>query len=446
MSHALTTRKSSIFAVTVVIYVMLFEWKLFMADALRLAVDVMKFLIPAALILWVPLRRPVTGRAVLFFVLLSLFLAWGLVPSFLSPKLDETLVQWVKFVPRLVVAALIASYVVVRPRTTATILKLLVIIGALAAIQFAVLLPVYLLELGDGIEIPGVNGTFFGPFGILGDQASAVGWYGPPSLRVLRLTGFWPEPSNASGFLLMAFFLGKALYTFEGRWRWKAMAYMCLLGGFATLAGAGYLAIAIAALWGLAVVERRPGRRLYTVVVGGLSIALLLFAVFSRLVATTYFDEVPLLRAAAGVRSSTELDIDKLYGGRLELLERNIQIWRDEPLGVGFRIPGQGFFDEASPSAPLLWMTYTGITGLMLLLASFGAVLCAAISGSRRSIVAGKIGQAWISLLVQHVSYGSWMSPIFLLVSVLVLLGDRAWEPREGEVIESERQLWSQPV
>ena len=224
------------------------------------------------------------------------------------------------------------------------------------------------------------------------------------------------------------------------------MAYMCLLGGFATLAGAGYLAIAIAALWGLAVVERRPGRRLYTVVVGGLSIALVLFAVFSRLLATTYFDEVPLLRAAAGVRSSTELDIDKLYGGRLELLERNIQIWRDEPLGVGFRIPGQGFFDEASPSAPLLWMTYTGITGLMLLLASFGAVLCAAISGSRRSIVAGKIGQAWISLLVQHVSYGSWMSPIFLLVSVLVLLGDRAWEPREREVIESERQLWSQPV
>src|SRR2546426_10520335 len=150
--------------------------------------------------------------------------------------------------------------------------------------------------------------------------------------------------------LFMAFFLAQAVCAAEGRRRWQAMSYPCLLGGFATLAGAGYLAIGLGAMWGAAFIRRRTGRRAYDIVVGALAVGLVMFAVFSRLVATWYFDDMPFLRAAAGVRSSREQDVDTLYGGRLDLLDRNVLIWRGEPLGVGFRIPGKSFFDDASAS------------------------------------------------------------------------------------------------
>jgi len=101
---------------------------------------------------------------------------------------------------------------------------------------------------------------------------------------------------------------------------------------------------------------------------------------------------------------------------------------------------------KPSPSAPILWLTYTGLAGLMLLLAAQASVFRSALCASRRSVIGGRVAQAWIALLVQHASYGSWMSPLFLLVCVLVVFGDRAWPSPEPIVDQSEAQLWPQPV
>ena len=85
-------------------------------------------------------------------------------------------------------------------------------------------------------------------------------------------------------------------------------------------------------------------------------------------------------------------------------------------------------------------------SGLMLLLAAQASVFRSALCASRRSVIGGRVAQAWIALLVQHASYGSWMSPLFLLVCVLVVFGDRAWPSPEPIVDQSEAQLWPQPV
>jgi hypothetical protein len=438
--------KSSIFAGLVVAYVMLFEWKVFNADGLKPSMDFMKFLIPALLFLLVPLRKPRTQWAALYFALSAAFLAWGLVPCFFSPKYSETLVQWLKFVPRLLVAALVAGYLVRRPQATIKILKLLAIIGALAMVQFAALLPVFLFELDPGFEIPGVNGIFYGPFGLLGDQASQVKWWSSTYLPVPRLTGFWPEPSNASGFLFAAFFLAQAVYVAEGVRRWRWLSYLCLLGGFAGLAGAGYVAIAASVLWGVLVVRKRPGRRWSGALVGALAIALIVFAFGGRLIPRDYLEDKPLLRAAAGVRTQDELDVEDLYGGRLELLSQNVQVWKEEPFGVGFRIPGRGFFDEASSSAPVLWLSYTGFVGLLILLGVQACVFRAALSQSRRSAVGARVAQAFVALFAQHLSHGNWMSPLYILVGVILVLGDRAWASATPPVDQADLEPWPQPV
>jgi hypothetical protein len=438
--------KSSMFAGLVVAYLMLFEWKVFNADSLRPFVDAAKFAIPVLLFLLVPLRKPRTRWAALYFALSAAFLAWGLVPCFFSPKYSETLVQWLKFVPRLLVAALVAGYLVLRPQATIKIFKLLVIIGALAMVQFAVLLPVFLFELAPGFEIPGVNGVFYGPFGLLGDQASQVKWWSSAYLPVPRLTGFWPEPSNASGFLVAAFFLAQAVYAAEGRQRWRWLSYLCLLGGFAGLAGAGYVALAASAMWGVLIVRKRPGRRWSGALVGALAIGLVVFAVGGRLIPRDYLEDRPLLRAAAGVRTQDEQDVEELYGGRLELLSQNVQVWKEEPFGVGFRIPGKGFFDEASASAPVLWLTYSGLVGLLILLGVQACVFQAALSQSRRSAVSARVAQAFVALFAQHLSHGTWMSPLYIVLCVVVVLGGRAWAPATPAVDQPDLEPWPQPV
>ena len=108
---------------------------------------------------------------------------------------------------------------------------------------------------------------------------------------------------------------------------------------------------------------------------------------------------------------------------RVERLGNNIMLAFKKPFGIGFRIDGKDSLGRGFPSsatAPVKWFVYTGYIGIALLfLREMQVVTC--FADAFRSHFVLKAFQAWIVLLFQHLVYGTWMTPLYLLLSAMVL-------------------------
>ena len=193
----------------IVVYAILFEWAIFGADDFVAPVNALKLLIPGLLLLLIPIGKldSVFRRYVIFFVL---FMLWSLIPSVFAAEYQETVVSWFKYLPRLLFVVVVGIYFLKRPGASVTVMKTLVIIGVLTVLQFLILVPAMLYDVADPFYLSGLRATHFGPLGLLGNQ-NAVMYFSELPFPVFRLTGFWHEPSNASGFLFAAFFLARAV-------------------------------------------------------------------------------------------------------------------------------------------------------------------------------------------------------------------------------------------
>jgi hypothetical protein len=412
-----TVRSPFFITAIIVIYALLYEWAIFEADVLRTSVNAVKILIPCLMLVIIPVGKSYSRPFRLFSLFFLLFMVWGLAPSLFAEEFQETISTWMKYAPRLLFAFLVGVYFLRQPGASVQLMKGFVVIAVLTVAQFVLLIIAYSFDLADPFFVSGIRAIHLGPFGLLGNQ-NAVQRFAEIPFPVFRLTGFWHEPSNASGFLFAAFFLARVLHGIEKKLYWRVMSYVSLAGGFLALSNAGYLAIAAPTFFAALFMKKSGGKIVYVIVLGSLSLGLAYFALQGRTLVQEQYSGSGELKALAGARAGTEIDP---YGGRVELLQKSLEVLVRQPFGIGIRISGEGHYEDASASAPIQWLTYTGFIGLILILLREYQVLIVAIRYSKDSSLIMAASQAWLAIFTQHLAHGTWMTPQYLLLCILVL-------------------------
>lgn len=427
-------RPQYLICLLIVSYVLLYEWGLFEADFLRNWATAAKLLVPGLLLVLIPIKRAPSRYFRLFILFYLLFMLWALAPGIVASDVQIVALglTWLKYLPRAVFVFLVGLYFLRRPAAAVVVMKLLVIVAVLSVIQFCILVPAAIFEYVQGFYISGTRGLYFGPYGILGNQIAVMTFPGL-SYPVFRLTGFWLEPSNASGFMFAVFFLSRVVCLSANSRFWRIMSYICLLGGFLCLSNAGYLAFAAPILFACLFMKKSGVKFVYVVVMAALAIGLVYFAIEGRSLANEEYNGSAALRALSGAREGPGADV---YGGRIELLQKNVGVAITNPFGIGMTVAGEGgegSYQEASASAPILWLAYTGFIGLILLLLRESQMLFVAIRYARNSPVVMAASQAWLAMFVQHLAYGTWMSPLYLALCAVVFSMVLYYEQTVGE-------------
>ncbi|GEM_PF-3751897 len=425
----------------IVINCILYEWVgVFELAALQPVVMLCKTLIPLFLLLIVfpgSFHFPPLKRFIYFF---AIFMVWGAVSTIFSSFIMEGIFQWAKYFFRFLFCIAVCLYFIKRPISHQTIImKVLVIIAVAIVIQYLILEATDFMGWISSIEIKIHRGGFFyGPFGILGNGTAQFSkFYVVPKFR---LTGFWLEPSHSSAFLFMASFLAEALYITTQQKRWLVASVVCGVGGIMAFANGGYFALGFALLTGQIVDFIRGNKnRVLRVVLSramiyyflmATSIFLILFSICGRYIVLKYVPSSEMLKAITGVRGEllipTEkpLTIDDTMIQRVELSMKFFdRSFYKMVIGGGFRIPGRdskGRGVDVSASAPIFWLSFTGIVGLIILLLRESQVFWGFGSYFPPSTYQLRIFQAWIVLFFQNMAYGQWMTPLYFLLIALV--------------------------
>lgn len=357
------------------------------------------------------LRRSYTSFYILFFVA---FLLWGLVPTLVS---GDPL-AWLKLLPRLMFFLSVVAFFSRRPTAFSLFAKCMVVYVLSALLQYILL---YWTGTYDN-TIDYKNQRMAGPFGLLGNVTSIMVFPSDP-FPIIRLTGFWNEPSNASGSAIAAFFLARYLVATGERSFWRWASYACLFAGILALSIAGYLALCASLVLGLFFGVRgfTVGRVFQFVLLLLIVIALFGLVVFGRsYVAENATDNI-WARAITGARDHGPQQRDDVSSGRLDIAKMTLEKSASELIGVGIQEVGSEGI-EGSATAPLYWLLLTGFPGLVLLLSRETVLLAATRSLVRGQPAVLPLTQALIAVMTQHLSYGSWMNPNYFILAAMVLV------------------------
>ncbi|MFZ5875384.1 MAG: hypothetical protein ACOYXU_03135 [Nitrospirota bacterium] len=377
-----------------------------------------KLFVPVVLLFLtgLPSRQAVRRVPVSLYLLsFAVFLIWGLVPTVVAGDV----VEWFKLLPRAAFLLSVIAFFSQRPTAFALFAKCMVAYVIL-------LLPQYvLIYLTSAYEDPLFTGYAYmaGPLGMLGNITST--FYLPEaSFPFIRLTGFWNEPSNASGCAFAAFFLARYLVAMGGGAFWHSASYACLIAGVLALSLAGYFALGSALLVGLLFGVKRvtPWRVIRFSLLFPVAVGLLGIVVFGRsYVAEHYLDNI-WLRAIVGVRDAgTEAASYDASDGRLAIAEMTVEKAASTVIGVGIQEVGiNGII--ASASAPLFWLLLTGFPGFFLLLSREAVLLVHSRSLLHKKPTVLPLIQALIVVMAQHVAYGTWMNPNYFILAGMVLV------------------------
>ncbi len=435
----------------IIINCILYEWVgVFELEALQPVAVLCKVLIPLYLLLNVfpgnfyfpPLKR--------FIYCFAIFMAWGAFSTSTSNFFIEGVIQWIKIFFRFLFCISVCLYFIKRPISYQTIImKVLVMIGVATVVQYFVLeLFSCMGWLANPIEITiPQGGRFYGPYGILGNgTAQFSSFYVVPKFQ---LTGFWLEPSNAAAFLFMSSFIAEALYISTEKKMWIIASGVCCIGGIFTFANGGYFALGFSLLVGqiFYFIRGNKNRTIHVVLSRGTfyhllmatSIFLILFSLLGRYVVIKNMPDNSMLKAITGVRGalltfapgryqsqpSKSVSLDDTMMQRAALVKScfDISSFKESIIGHGFRIPGvvsKGWGVVVSASAPVMWLYFTGIVGLIILLLRESQVIWFFVSAFPPSAYQLRIFQAWIVLLFQNMVYGTWMTPLYFLLIALI--------------------------
>lgn len=411
--------------VLIILYCFVYEWTgIFEISSIKPIVNIIKIIIPLLLIIicfLARLPRFAPFKKYIFFFLL--FMIWGIIPTLLSGNLTEAFMQWIKFLPRFLFCVLIGLYFFQRKEPSIRAIKLLVIIAIILVFQYFLLMGSLVSGIGE-VFTTGTHrgGTYYGPFGLLGNMSapSSIDIF---TVSLVRLTSFWLEPSNASGFFFMAFFLAEAIYGLKNQRKWRMASITCFIAGFLSLSNAGYFAIGGSLLIGEFIKlksKNHRGSALFLVI----CIFLILISLIGRPVVVAYFADNAMLIAITGVRGAPDRPDYDPYEGRIDLLKNGVEKVMENPLGIGFQIPGQDEFGRGvfvSASAPFQWFLFTGLVGLLLILLREMQVFMTVVSYFPISKFELSLFQAWAVIFIQNLAYGTWMNPMYFLIAIIFL-------------------------
>lgn len=418
--------------VLVVAYTLVFEWRvIFELPSLAFAGNLIKAAIPVFCLALLLVSRPVPGSPALrrYLLFFAVFMAWGLLSCLLSHSLGESLVQWVKYLYRLFFGFFICLYLLKDEAMAERLMKLFVVIGVLAVLQYLCLEIADFNGLAPAFPLPTPRGGHYhGPLGILGHGWARVHF---GDISFFRLYGFWLEPSTASGFLLATAFFSEALYLRTKLKRWRACAVACLLGGGATFSNTAYLAMGLAGLLEEAYLVKTAGharKHMWKLVFFSGIIAA---AVFGRAVVAKYYSDNRELRYLIGVRESVE----DPYGGRFAAIRANLDVVSRSALtavmGAGFRVPVQDS-PYSSAAAPMQWLVFTGIMGLLILGLREAQLITQIWKGIFSSVYTLRMSQAWLAAFVSSLIYGDLMTPFYQILVAIIFMQLYSDKLREG--------------
>jgi hypothetical protein len=386
-----------------------------------LATYLLKLLLPVILLTYTGLPSPrflLQGASGLYVWCFAAFLGWAVVPTLIS----GSLVDYLKLLPRFLYFIAVLALFSTRPPSMLLYAKLVIAYVLLSLCQWA---GVYITQSFEPTMTVPANLT--GPSGLLGNISSR--FYLPSvSVPIVRLAGWWNEPSNAAASAFVGFFLARYLSVAMQQTRWRLISYLCLIAGLLTLSNAGYLALAA----GLLVSAIGGGRGLHLgrivkiVAISAMVVALFLVALYGRQYVAANMSDNMWARAIAGVREDVVETVD-WTGGRVTLAQATVESARANTIGVGVQVWGEGGV-IVSASAPLLWLMLTGGPGLALLAFREISLWFVARSLLRGSPSALPIVQALAVVVVQQLSYGSWMdAQYFCIVAATLALAGNVW-------------------
>jgi len=353
-----------------------------------------------------------SGFSSAYFLFFFFFIAWiGFVTA-----LNSDIIEWIKLLPRVVYFIAVVSLFIKSPSSFLLYAKLIISYVLVSLVQYIA---------------TSITGSWSSPVTFFGYESS--GLYGLFSnitsrmylpgfdVPILRLSGFWNEPSNAAGTAFSSFYLAQYLCHSCSDRKWYYVSLLCLLSGFLCFSNAGYFALGLSSLLGFVLSPKSRltlwnlGRSLLLVIA---SILFLLLTFFGRSIVYSSFSDNSFLRAIVGLRETGD-SID-VYGGRFHLLSSNLSYVSDNVLGAGLTV----FNDSSAPisaSALVYWTFVGGILSATLLLFRELVLFCASyklVSSSTGSLY---LFQALVAVIAQQLSYGSLMNPNYFVLAAAVL-------------------------
>jgi hypothetical protein len=343
-------------------------------------------------------------------IFIFLFMIWAIVPTFFNGNIIDYLKLFAQFF--FFIGAL--GFFSKNPKAIDLLLKILILYVLFALVQYSLI--VYFEYYGRNPT----NRGLVGPFGILGNNAARIGFLDPP---IIRMTGFWREPSNFSGAAFAAYFLSRYFYSKERKKQWKLSSFFCLLCGFLSISNAGYLAFgfALGFLEFFKKNKKSLSNKLKLIFLSFSAILLVLLALMGRNYITENKIENPYIRAIAGVRSlSNNIDTSS---GRLEGYNAVFDYIKVNPIGIGVQVTGSTGI-PAPAGAPMYWLYLVGIPGVFFLLMRDFFLFKKSITIIKTNSNFKYICLAYIVIFTQQAIYGSWIDPNILIFSTIILINN----------------------
>jgi hypothetical protein len=395
--------------------IVLLEPNSFGGNFLLILVFGYKLLFPFCLLLIVrppSLNLLRNAKISIYLLLIILFILWSLIPTLISGNIFS----WLKIVPLFVFLLGVISFFSKHINSYKFLAKLIIIYVLIAVIQFSLLYITQNFQESGQIALAG-------PYGLFGN---IQGKFGLPGINftIIRLCGFWREPSLASGTCYVGFYLGKYLVKNGENQFWSIASKICFIAGLLTLSNAGYLAITGAILASLLFDYSYIKKNIIYIFLLLPFVTIMLWAaVFGRQYFAENGSDNPFLLAFVGVRSAGNInssDFDP-SDGRIDLMKYTFDETNKNFIGKGIQVTGSTGI--VSPSGGLFfWMLLTGYPGaiLILLIATFPIFINFNNKKNKRGIIF--LGQALVVLLIQQSSYGSWFDPNYLILSSILLI------------------------
>lgn len=342
----------------------------------------------------------------IFFVL---FLIWSLLVSFMVSA--DSIVEWMKLLPRFGFFLALSILFMKAPPALLAVLKLIVFWAILNVLMYFLL---YKYENFDSVEYYTWGGRHAGPYGVLGNITSLM-YFDSIKIPIVRLTGYWNEPSNASASLFASFFFARWIGVIENSRFWKKLSWVCFFGGFLCFSNAGYLAVSCAFLIGIFIKKRNFVKKIIMLLICVLIIS---SALSGRMYVTKYMPDNDYAKALVGLRDKSfhAASFISSLDGRIELVALAVNEVIELPYGSGMASNSLNM----SASAPIMWLSMFGIPGLALLLLRELWIYRKIIKVKNRTNEVLLLSQAYIVVAVQQLSYGSWMNPLFFIATAAI--------------------------
>lgn len=414
----------------IILEIFLYEWGIFEIGVIAPIVYTLKTYIPIFLGGIALLNRDARLPKYLvgYLLLFLLFSAVTLVACLLSSQFNESITQFIKVIPpRLFFIFSLCVLLYKYPDLITALNKILFVIAVFTFFQyfFAVLyVQLHPFEKTSLIsESRGIN--FAGPMGLFGNINTQFAIF---DVQYIRLTGFWLEPSNASGYMMSCFFLAKFVRAKVGTGIFKDIFYVLpLIGCLLCLSNAGYLTLAVSLCTFIFLSNRNPAASFVKILP---FILILLIGLMGRELVYTFYPDNDYLKLVVGLRSTDSSSEVDFSDGRFDNYKLNFTKAAREPFGTGLRIPGEnnsgGGDKTASASAFFYLLVYTGIMGLAITLCMKGLIFRTLIGNrtyaeeKRRLLIF--MFSAWLCVTIQNLVYGNWMSLYYYYLAIATIV------------------------